>query len=305
VQRLSGDRLLLAQWVATARWRTPLFGRDFDSRGSRSASRSHCCAKAPLRTCRRVWTLPADGSALPLFVAGLAQQPGVDRCAWMAPAWPTRARRRTMYNAWRLRRSVAGNKPYASFIHLDLVADADAPLQRWRFGLRGGRNALLAELHAMQAAGVDHIGLQFRRNERPLAETFHEIAEYVLPLACRRRRAGPPPPRRPDSYRSFAMKMKTLAALALATLPLSFQATAEVVSLCLRRQRRDRRGQPADRRRGQARGLAGQDRQDLSAGGAGGRTCPRSATAAACTTCRSAGSLASRWAPSSPSTMNW
>jgi hypothetical protein len=55
------------------------------------------------------------------------------------------------------------------------------PLQRWRFGLRGGRNALLAELHAMQAAGVDHIGLQFRRNERPLAETFHEIAEYVLP----------------------------------------------------------------------------------------------------------------------------
>ena len=39
----------------------------------------------------------------------------------------------------------------------------------------------LAELHAMQAAGVDHIGLQFRRNERPLAETFHEIAEYVLP----------------------------------------------------------------------------------------------------------------------------
>ena len=33
----------------------------------------------------------------------------------------------------------------------------------------------------MRAAGVDHIGLQFRRNERPLAETFHEIAEYVLP----------------------------------------------------------------------------------------------------------------------------
>lgn len=80
--------------------------------------------------------------------------------------------------AWR---AVAGNKPYASFIHLDLVDDADAPLQRWRFGLRGGRIALLAELHAMQAAGVDHIGLQFRRNERPLAETFHEIAEYVLP----------------------------------------------------------------------------------------------------------------------------
>jgi hypothetical protein len=41
---------------------------------------------------------------------------------------------------------------------------------------------LIEELAALRAAGVDHVGLHFRRNRRPLAETFHEIAEHVLPL---------------------------------------------------------------------------------------------------------------------------
>jgi len=160
----------------------PLFGRDFDSRGSRfreqiALLREGAAANLP----QGLDVLPTDGPALPLFVAGLAQQ----QPAWIGqhmdgclayPGTPQDHAQRVA--AWR---AVAGNKPYASFIHLDLLADADAPVQRWRFGLRGGRNALLSELNALQAAGVDHIGLQFRRNERPLAETFHEIAEYVLP----------------------------------------------------------------------------------------------------------------------------
>jgi hypothetical protein len=32
----------------------------------------------------------------------------------------------------------------------------------------------------MQDAGVNHIGLHLRRNQRPLAETIKEIAAYVL-----------------------------------------------------------------------------------------------------------------------------
>ena len=182
VQRLSGDRLLLGVASGDRPVEYPLFSRDFDTRGSRfreqiALLREGAASHLP----QGLDVLPADGPALPLFVAGLAQQ----QPAWIGqhmdgclayPGTPQDHAQRVA--AWR---AVAGNKPYASFIHLDLVADADAPLQRWRFGLRGGRNALLAELHAMQAAGVDHIGLQFRRNERPLAETFHEIAEYVLP----------------------------------------------------------------------------------------------------------------------------
>lgn len=56
------------------------------------------------------------------------------------------------------------------------------PLQRFRFGGRTGRDDLIAELHAMRAAGVQHIGLQLRQNRRPLAETLQEIAHYVLPV---------------------------------------------------------------------------------------------------------------------------
>jgi len=68
-----------------------------------------------------------------------------------------------------------------SFIHLDLADDPHEPLQRHRFGARAGRIALSEELAAMREAGVQHIGLHFRRNRRPLAETFAEIAAEVLP----------------------------------------------------------------------------------------------------------------------------
>ena len=79
-------------------------------------------------------------------------------------------------------RAVAGEgKPYASFIHLDLCDDADAPLERYAFGGRMGRHALLRELSDLHAAGVQHVGLHLRRNRRPLDETMEEIAEFVLP----------------------------------------------------------------------------------------------------------------------------
>ncbi|MEQ0201471.1 hypothetical protein ABLU80_03875 [Klebsiella sp. CN_Kp104] len=81
----------------------------------------------------------------------------------------------------KLWRRVAGEKPYISFIHLDLQDDANAPIQRHRFGISSGRHGLIQELNAMRDAGVNHIGLHFRRNQRPLAETMQEIGELVLP----------------------------------------------------------------------------------------------------------------------------
>lgn len=95
--------------------------------------------------------LPNLSSALPLIVAGLAQQ------------------------------SPAGTKPYATFIHLDSDEHPSQAMRRWRFGFQGGRDALIAEIHALRAIGVDHVSLHFRRNRRPLDETLQEIAEYVLP----------------------------------------------------------------------------------------------------------------------------
>lgn len=85
---------------------------------------------------------------------------------------------------------MAGDKPYARFTHLDLPENADEPLQRWRFGFRGGCKALIAELQALRAAG-----LHFRRNLRPLDETFHENAEHVLPVFHRSPLQGTAPAR--------------------------------------------------------------------------------------------------------------
>lgn len=187
VQRLSGNRLLLGVASGDRPVEYPLFGREFEGRGGNFREQVALLREGPqARLPDGLDVLPRVESPLPLLVAGLAQQTPswlgehMDGCL-AYPGTPEDHARRVA--AWR---DVAGDtphtKPYASFIHLDLAENADEPLQRWRFGLRGGRKALIAELHALRAAGVDHIGLHFRRNQRPLDETFHEIAEYVLPI---------------------------------------------------------------------------------------------------------------------------
>lgn len=187
VQRLSGNRLLLGVASGDRPVEYPLFGREFGGRGANFRDQVALLREGPqARLPDGLDVLPRVESPLPLLVGGLAQQSPswvgehMDGCL-AYPGTPEDHARRVA--AWR---DVAGDtphtKPYASFIHLDLAENADEPLQRWRFGLRGGRKALIAELHALRAAGVDHIGLHFRRNQRPLDETFHEIAEYVLPI---------------------------------------------------------------------------------------------------------------------------
>ena len=182
IQELSGGRLLLGVASGDRPVEYPLFGRDFESRGARFRDQT-----ARLRDGARgslpagVEILPAMRTPLPLLVAGLAQQTP----AWIGThmdgclAYPgTPADHAQSAAAWR---AVAGDKPYVSFIHLDLADDPHEPLQRHRFGARAGRIALSEELAAMREAGVQHIGLHFRRNRRPLAETFAEIAAEVLP----------------------------------------------------------------------------------------------------------------------------
>ncbi len=183
LQRLSGNRLLLGVASGDRPVEYPLFGRDFAGRGSSfreqvTLLRDGAQSALP----EGLDVLPRMGTQLPLLVAGLAQQSP----AWVGahmdgtlayPGTPEDHARRVA--AWR---AVAGAKPYATFIHLDLDERPGEPMQRWRFGFRGGRNALIAELQALRALGVNHVGLHFRRNRRPLDETFQEIAEHVLPL---------------------------------------------------------------------------------------------------------------------------
>ncbi|MBE3027563.1 hypothetical protein IMS62_23145 [Janthinobacterium sp. GW458P] len=88
-------------------------------------------------------------------------------------------------------RGLPHERHHQSHLHLDLDEDPPMPLQRFRFGCRTGRDGLIAELHAMRAAGVRHIGLQLRQNRRPLTETLQEIAAYVLPHFTQKERVHP------------------------------------------------------------------------------------------------------------------
>lgn len=182
LQHLSGNRLLLGVASGDRPVEYPLFGRDFASRGAAfreqiALLRDNARAQLP----PGLAMLPRPPSPLPLLVAGLAQQTPdwigahLDGCL-AYPGAPDDHLHRAA--AWR---RVAGDKPYISFIHLDLVEDANAPLRRFRFGAQAGRRALIEELRALHASGVHHVGLHLRRNTRPLAETLREIAEEVLP----------------------------------------------------------------------------------------------------------------------------
>lgn len=183
VQMLSGNRLLMGVASGDRPVEYPLFGRDFENRGQNFRDQVQLLRDGASRQLPQgLAMLPRMNAPLPLLVAGLAQQSpawiGENMDGWLAyPGTPEDHTRRVAQ--WR---TVAGDKPYATFIHLDLVDDPDAPLLRWRFGFRGGRNALIEELSALRAAGADHVSLHLRRNARPLDETLQEIGEHVLPV---------------------------------------------------------------------------------------------------------------------------
>ncbi|MBN3761637.1 TIGR03571 family LLM class oxidoreductase [Burkholderia sp. Ac-20365] len=182
IQRLSNDRVLLGVASGDRPVEYPIFRREYDLRGEnfreqiavlRSSGRNYLP--------RGIEVLPELNRPLPLLVAGLAQQ----QLSWLGEhmdgclAYPGTAddhRRRSA--AWR---AVAGNKPYISVLHLDLAENPYEPLARHRFGVRAGHEALIAELMAMRAAGVQHLSLHFRRNHRPIKETLQELGSEVLP----------------------------------------------------------------------------------------------------------------------------
>ncbi|MFG6137429.1 TIGR03571 family LLM class oxidoreductase [Halomonas sp. B23F22_10] len=181
VQALSDNRLLLGVASGDRPAEYPLFGVDFTQRGARFRDAVEVLkGQADTRLSSGQAVLP-HAPQPPLLVAGLAQQTppwvGEQMDGWLAyPGTPQDHIQRV--GLWR---QVAGDKPYVSFIHLDLLEQPDAPTTRHRFGISAGREGLIRELEAMQAAGVNHIGLHFRRNQRPLEETLDEIGREVLP----------------------------------------------------------------------------------------------------------------------------
>lgn len=183
IDELSGGRLLLGVASGDRPMEYPLFGVDYDQRGAQFRSavellKSQGAGRLPTGA----ELLPQRDEPFPLLVAGLGQQSpawiGAHMDGWLAYPGTAQEHRRRV-GLWR---EVGADKPYISFLHLDLEANPHSPMKPLRFGGRGGRNALIDELEALRASGVQHIGLHLRHSERPVAEVIEELAEYVLPL---------------------------------------------------------------------------------------------------------------------------
>ena len=182
IDHLSNGRLLLGVASGDRAVEYPIFGKDYDSRGAafRDAVQT-LREQAHERLPEGIQLLPHATSTVPLLVAGLAQQSpawvGQHMDGWLSyPGMPQEHVRRVG-----LRREVGGSKPYITVLQLDLDADPAAPLHRMRMGIRGGRNALLDELQALQAVGVQHVSLHLRLSERPVADVLKEVAQHILP----------------------------------------------------------------------------------------------------------------------------
>ncbi|WP_250158268.1 TIGR03571 family LLM class oxidoreductase [Vibrio alginolyticus] len=181
INELSGDRLILGVASGDRPSEYPVFNANFDSRGSAFRESVEILKDTQNDKLGNDLQLLPEFADIPIYVAGLAQQSpqwiGENLDGWLAyPGTPDDHEHRVA-----LWRSVAGNKPYASFIHLDLVDNPNAPVVRHHFGIQAGVNGLSDELEKMQEAGVNHIGLHFRRNSQPIEKSMEQIAQYVLP----------------------------------------------------------------------------------------------------------------------------
>ncbi|REG85633.1 TIGR03571 family LLM class oxidoreductase [Marinomonas pollencensis] len=180
VQKLSNNRLILGVASGDRPVEYPLFDVDYETRGEKFRQSLSILQEGEASLSHGMDLLPASPQP-PLYVAGLAQQSpewvGEHMDGWLAyPGTP-----RDHVQRVQLWRNIAGDKPYVSFIHLNLLANDDAPITRHRFGVETGVKGLISELNAMREAGVDHIGLHFRRNSLSVEETMQRIADKVLP----------------------------------------------------------------------------------------------------------------------------
>ncbi|MFI1653645.1 TIGR03571 family LLM class oxidoreductase [Streptomyces sp. NPDC020472] len=195
VDVLSGGRMLLGLASGDRPVEYPLFGRDFETRGTafregvetlRAAWRTGPLelSRAGLGADRELEVLPrpVHPAGIPLAVAGGAQQTP----EWIAEHADASLNYPRDLGALRLRTRewqelTDGGKPYLTPMVLDLREDPDAPPRPIRLGLGTGGKALRGHLEQMAALGVAHVSFNLRPNDRPVDEVLQELAEDVLP----------------------------------------------------------------------------------------------------------------------------
>jgi luciferase-type oxidoreductase len=131
--------------------------------------------------------IPKPTGHLPIMVTGLSRQD----LGWIAEnsdGWITYPRsipqQAELARRWRAAVAAAlpgAFKPFAQSLYVDLASDPDRPPEPIHLGFRGGRNVVYRFLDGLRAAGVNHVGLNFKLSRRDAAENLEEIGREILP----------------------------------------------------------------------------------------------------------------------------
>jgi luciferase-type oxidoreductase len=198
VDRLSGGRLVLGVASGDRPVEFPAFGVDYDGRDA--------VFRENLRVIREVLAvefprvrsssgtlsgavdlIPKPAGRLPILVTGSSRQ-DLDWIAEHSDGWITYPRPvgRQAELAARWRAAVASAapgafKPFAQSLYLDLVEDPGGPPEPLHLGFRAGRDVVLRHLEGLRAAGVHHVGLNFKYAARPAEEVLERVGREILP----------------------------------------------------------------------------------------------------------------------------
>ncbi|MET8472895.1 TIGR03571 family LLM class oxidoreductase [Streptomyces sp. NPDC006422] len=199
VDALSGGRFVLGLASGDRPVEYPLFGADFEARGTtfregvellreawagRTGEEGMSLPGLGLDAGRRLDVLPKPtGPSIPIAVAGSARQSAewISRNADASLNYPRPlGALRLKTQEWH-RLTGGAPKPYLTPMMLDLLPDPAAPAAAIRLGLSTGREALVDHLRAMGELGVAHVSLNLRPSDRPIDEVLNDLAETVLP----------------------------------------------------------------------------------------------------------------------------
>lgn len=198
VDQLSGGRLVLGVASGDRPAEFPAFGVQLEERAAlfrdnlavvqTALTESFPDLRSRYGSLRGVDLVPKPvAHGLPVLVTGYAGQT-LEWIAENAHGWLSYPRAPDMQAQvvaeWRraqarVRRTMG--LPFAQSLYIDLQADPGAPPRAMHLGYRLGRKPLVALLHRLRRAGVDHVMLNLKYGRRPAHEVVHELALEVIP----------------------------------------------------------------------------------------------------------------------------
>ena len=194
---LSGGRLLLGVASGDRPEEYPAMNQSYDDRGQRFRDSTeyiravgadyptHQTAQGTLSGGIDLLPKP-HGTRLPMIITGGSQQTP-DWVARNGDGWMTYPRNAVAQGQviadYRRRVKAAGqpDKPVMQSLYIDVVADPATPPRPIHLGFQSGTDFLRSYLREIEALGINHVALNLRSNQAPIAATLEHLADTVLP----------------------------------------------------------------------------------------------------------------------------